>query len=54
VAAISPSGELAVLLHPRTSRAGLSSVAGTLAVVPEFGGAPRELAEEVTGADWTP
>jgi serine/threonine protein kinase len=54
LAAISPSGELAVLLHPRTSRAGLSSVAGTLAVVPGVGGAPRELAEEVTGADWSP
>ena len=54
LAAISPSGELAVLLHPRTSRAGLSSVAGTLAVVPGVGGAPRELADGVTGADWTP
>jgi eukaryotic-like serine/threonine-protein kinase len=54
LAAVSPSGELAVLLHPRTSRAGLSSVAGTLAVLPGVGGAPRELADGVTGADWTP
>ena len=54
LAAISPSGELAVLLHPRTSRAGLLSVAGTLAVLPGVGGAPREIAEDVTGADWAP
>ena len=54
LAAISPSGELAVLLHPRTSRAGLSSVAGTLAVLPGVGGAPREVTEDVISADWTP
>ena len=54
LAAISPSGEIALLLHPRTGRAGLSSVAGTLAVLPGVGGAPREIAEDVTGADWAP
>jgi serine/threonine protein kinase len=51
--AVSASGELAILLHPRTSNAGLSSVTGTLAIVPGVGGVPREVAEDVTGASWS-
>jgi len=52
--AVSSSGEVAILLHPRTSKAGLSSAVGTLAVVPGVGGVPREVAEDVTGASWAP
>jgi hypothetical protein len=51
---VSVAGELAVLLHPKTSNAGLSSVVGTLALVPGVGGAPREVADDVTGASWSP
>jgi hypothetical protein len=51
---VSVAGELAVLLHPKTSNAGLSSVVGTLAIVPGVGGAPREVADDVTGASWSP
>ena len=52
VLAISRDGEAAVSL-------GLHSIgylrdAGTLAQVPVSGGAPRELASDVEGADWTP
>lgn len=51
--AVSPSGELAVLLHPRHTSlpAGAS---GTLARVPGVGGIPREIADDVSGADWAP
>jgi eukaryotic-like serine/threonine-protein kinase len=45
---VSATGELAVLLHPT----GFEH--GTLAVVPGAGGAPREVAEDVTEADWSP
>ena len=49
--AISPSGELAVLLH---SRYGPFQSVGTLARVPMAGGAPRELLDKVNWADWSP
>src|SRR5262249_19050740 len=49
---VSPSGELAILLKKRN----LFGVAGTgtLARVPLAGGTPREIAEDVRGADWAP
>jgi serine/threonine protein kinase len=49
VLAISKSTEIAVLLH-RDRLSGL----GTLARVPLAGGTPREVAEQVLHADWTP
>jgi serine/threonine protein kinase len=48
---VSPSGELAVLLHPRLVE-GVER--GTLAVAPAAGGAAREMAENVEYADWSP
>ena len=51
VLAISPSGEMAVLLH---SRNGAFQSFGTLARVPMSGGAPRELLDNVNWADWSP
>jgi eukaryotic-like serine/threonine-protein kinase len=48
---ISPSGELAVALHPGAFGGQLK---GTLAVVPEAGGKPRELLENVAWADFSP
>ena len=51
IAAISSKGEMAVLLNPTTS--GLS-ISGRLARVPLEGGAPREVFDDVGGADWTP
>jgi len=48
----SRSGELAVLLHPRTSLH--YSRRGTLARVPSVGGVPRELLENTQYADWSP
>jgi serine/threonine protein kinase len=52
--AVSSNGELAVLLHPTPDQAGFLRV-GTLARVNVSAGtAPRELAEDVDGADWTP
>jgi eukaryotic-like serine/threonine-protein kinase len=62
LAAVSPKGELAVLLPP-TTRARLSgspiglwdpSVRRTLARVPAGGGTPRAVAEDVVAADWSP
>jgi Tol biopolymer transport system component len=51
VAAVSPSGELAML----TGRMYLTGMPPhTLARVPLAGGAPREVAENVLGADWAP
>jgi Tol biopolymer transport system component len=47
VLSVSPSGEIAVLLGDRFER-------GTLARVPLAGGAPREILENVWGADWSP
>jgi len=49
VAAISGSGELAILLH--RDRVGGT---GTLARVPLAGGLPREIADGVQQADWSP
>jgi hypothetical protein len=49
---VSSGGELAVLLDPSFPFA--FGLKGTLAVVPELGGAPRELATEVFYADWAP
>jgi Tol biopolymer transport system component len=51
VASISPSGELAIL----TGRMFLQGMPPhTLARVPLAGGAPRDVAENVLGADWAP
>ena len=46
----STSAELAVLLHPDWTR----EMRGTLAQVPSVGGEPRELADDITFADWSP
>jgi Tol biopolymer transport system component len=50
---ISKNGELAVLLKP-TWQFYVWHASGTLATVPLEGGAPREVAEHVTAADWAP
>src|SRR5262245_30301410 len=52
VAAVSPSGEVAVLLKADFNTA--FTRAGTLARVAATGGTPRELLERVNYADWTP
>jgi eukaryotic-like serine/threonine-protein kinase len=49
--AASLSGELALLVHPQIS---LFTDKGTLARVPSVGGIPREVAENVQYADWSP
>ena len=51
ILSISSSGEMAVLLNPNLVPKGRF---GTLARVPIAGGAPRELLENVEGADWSP
>jgi eukaryotic-like serine/threonine-protein kinase len=51
IVSISSKGEMAVLLNPISS--GLS-ISGRLARVPLAGGAPREVFDDVWGADWTP
>ena len=48
---VSKAGDLAVLLHPAFAFFGLR---GTLAIVPQLGGIPRELATDVFVADWAP
>jgi dipeptidyl aminopeptidase/acylaminoacyl peptidase len=48
---VSRNGELAVLLKPKFD---VWRAFGTLATVPLEGGTPREVAEEVTSADWAP
>ncbi|HYX20127.1 MAG TPA: protein kinase, partial [Thermoanaerobaculia bacterium] len=50
--AISSKGELAVLTKPRFLRHAVFT--GTLARMPLEGGAPREIAESVREADWSP
>jgi Tol biopolymer transport system component len=50
--AVSPSGELAILLNRRYVLGWESK--GTLARVPLSGGAPREVLEDVEDADWSP
>jgi serine/threonine protein kinase len=49
ILSLSSSGELAVLLGSATS-----GTLGTLARVPLSGGAPREILENVSDADWSP
>ena len=51
--AISSRGEMAVCLRPRM-RIDAAQRRGTLARVPLGGGAPREILEDVQGADWSP
>jgi Tol biopolymer transport system component len=51
--AISSRGEMAVCLRPRMGN-DTSQRRGTLARVPLGGGAPREILEDVQGADWSP
>ena len=48
---VSATGELAVSLHPTWF---FGEARGTLAVVAGAGGAPRELAENIAYADWSP
>jgi len=50
--AVSSTGDLAVLLKTRVT--GTFQDTGTLAILPLAGGAPRELAEEITWADFSP
>jgi Tol biopolymer transport system component/predicted Ser/Thr protein kinase len=52
VLAISSSGEMALALRSKPRDAFLYS--GTLARVPLVGGAPREILNDVEGADWSP
>ncbi|MBV8051654.1 MAG: serine/threonine-protein kinase, partial [Acidobacteriaceae bacterium] len=49
---VSPNGELAVNMDHRQMSPFTAS--GTLGRVPLAGGAPREVADDVTWADWTP
>jgi Tol biopolymer transport system component len=49
---ISSSGEMAILLNPNLESP--RHTFGTLARVPLAGGAPREILEDVQGADWSP
>jgi eukaryotic-like serine/threonine-protein kinase len=52
---VSAKGELAVALHATAgSSLGARIGFGTLALVPISGGTPREVAEDVYSADWTP
>jgi hypothetical protein len=50
--AVSPNGELAVSLRQQHLAQPLG--AGTLAIVPMAGGAPRPVLEDVEAADWSP
>jgi len=52
VLAVSPQGELAILLNRRAGIGWISH--GTLAIMPIAGGAPREVSENVQDADWDP
>lgn len=51
ILAISPSGEMAVLMNQRF---GMMSSQGTLALMSLTGGAPRILLDNVQDADWSP
>ena len=51
--ALSASGEMALALLP-SYRPQLDATYGTLARVPVAGGSPREVLENVQGADWSP
>ncbi|MEO6323664.1 MAG: protein kinase, partial [Thermoanaerobaculia bacterium] len=50
---VSPTGELAVMLHAHTSARSYER-SGTLARVPLAGGSPRPIIEDVRYADWSP
>jgi len=50
--AVSPSGELAVLIGKQFSQSSVGG--GTLARVPMGGGAPRTVADDISAADWSP
>ena len=50
--AASSSGELAVLIHPRSALGYMPT--GTVSQVPSVGGIPRELAENSETAEWSP
>ncbi len=52
ILSISSSGEMAILLNPKSLYS--PNRFGTLARVPLSGGAPREILEDVQGADWSP
>jgi serine/threonine protein kinase/Tol biopolymer transport system component len=52
ILAVSPRGELAVQLNSQVA-GGFTDI-GTLARVPLTGGAPREIAENIEWADWSP
>jgi eukaryotic-like serine/threonine-protein kinase len=52
ILAVSPSGELALLLETQVARA--FQIGGTLAEMPLAGGAPREILKNVAEADWSP
>jgi eukaryotic-like serine/threonine-protein kinase len=52
VEAVSPQGEMAVLLHSHNTEPYINT--GTLARVPMSGGAPREVLDGVQWADWSP
>jgi serine/threonine protein kinase len=49
---VSSAGELSMLLHPRVVANWATT--GTLARAPLLGGAPREILDQVEGADWSP
>jgi WD40 repeat protein len=49
--AVSPAGEVAVLLHPNSN--GPQEI-GTLALVPGVGGSTHEVATDVNSGDWAP
>ncbi|HZJ53979.1 MAG TPA: protein kinase [Myxococcaceae bacterium] len=49
---VSAAGSLAVMLHPHFPPG--FGLRGTLAIVPQLGGTPRELATDVFYADWAP
>jgi dipeptidyl aminopeptidase/acylaminoacyl peptidase len=52
--ALSPTGQLAILLHVRKGGPFASPMVGTLAQAPLEGGAPRELLLDATDADFSP
>jgi Tol biopolymer transport system component len=55
VAAISPSGEMALLARPQpTLHEPILGPGARLVVLPMTGGAPRELLGDVIGVDWSP
>jgi len=49
--ALSPGGEIAILLEPKTRN---FSYTGILARAPIAGGPPKEILQDVTAADWAP